>query len=400
MGNSRGVIPRRLEAACRAAARKYPIVTVTGPRQSGKSTLCRRVFPKKPFVSLEPLDTREAVRADPRGFLRLHQKSGAVVDEVQHVPELFSYLQHAVDEDPRAGRFVLTGSQNFALTQGVSQSLAGRTALLELLPPSLGELRQFKGFKASLWWLLWRGSYPRIYDRKIPPHQWLGDYVATYVERDVRQVLKVGDLKTFSSFLRLCAGRTAQEVNLAKLGSDAGVTHNTARAWLSVLEASYLCFMLPAWHVSVRKQLIKAPKLHFFDSGLLCYLLGIQTPEQLRLHPLRGAIFESWVASELYKASVHQGVRPRFFHLRDANGLEIDLVVEQGSRVHFVEAKSGETFVQESVRPMRNLAAKITDKRVASWLVYGGDQTVPCKDARVVPWNELDEVGDGFGRVR
>ena len=319
------MIHRTLEKKLLEMAGYYPSVLVTGPRQSGKTTLCRMVYPEKRYVSLESLDIREFAVSDPRGFLAEYA-DGAVIDEVQNAPELFSYLQTDMDERPEPGRFILTGSQHFGLSQSISQSLAGRCGILALLPPSLEELRAFPNATDGLFQVLWQGAYPRIYDRSIPAHQWLADYTATYVQRDVRQVINVGDLQTFASFLRLCAGRTAQEINLSAVGNDVGVSHNTVRSWLSVLETSYIVHRLQAWHTNIRKQVVKAAKLHFFDSGLVCYLLGIREPEQLRFHPLRGAIFESWVFSEIYKGCVHRGVQPSLFHYREARGLEVDLL--------------------------------------------------------------------------
>ena len=323
------MIPRTLEQKLLELAGYYPVVVVTGPRQSGKTTLCQIAFPGKTYVSLETLDTREFAISDPRGFLAQYA-DGAIIDEIQHVPALLNYLQSDIDARPEPGRFILTGSQHFGLSQSISQSLAGRCGILVLLPPSLEELRAFPSAPADLFSVLWQGAYPRIYDRDIPAHQWLADYTTTYVQRDVRQVINIGDLQVFSGFLKLCAGRTGQEINLSTLGSDAGVSHNTARAWLSVLETSYIIHRLPAWHVNVRKQVVKAPKLHFFDSGLACYLLGIQEPEQLRFHPLRGAIFES-------AGSCPRSTRPAriagcgsLVSLPGDPGAEIDLLMEQG----------------------------------------------------------------------
>lgn len=239
------MISRKLISNLLALADFYPVVIVTGPRQAGKTTLCRAAFPDKAYVSLESLDTREFAQTDPRGFLAEYQQ-GAIIDEIQQVPSLASYLQSEVDERSTPGRFILTGSQHFGISQTISQSLAGRCGLLALLAPDWNELRQFDSVPTDLYTLLWQGSYPRIYDRNIPAHQWLADYTATYVQRDVRQVLNVGDLLAFSSFLKLCAGRTAQEINLSALGSDAGISHNTTRAWLSILETSYLIHRLPA----------------------------------------------------------------------------------------------------------------------------------------------------------
>lgn len=389
------MIHRNLQAPLLRLASQMPVVAVTGPRQSGKTTLCRAAFPDRPYVSLEPLDTRSYARSDPRGFLEEHRE-GAVLDEVQHVPELLSYLQVEVDERPDPGRFILTGSQHFGLTEAITQTLAGRIAILYLLPPSLDELRRFEEPPEDLWTLLWTGSYPRIYDRRLEAGRWLADYATTYVQRDVRQVLEVTNLEAFTTFLRLAAGRTANELNLTALGSDAGVSHNTARSWLSVLETSFLCFRLPAWRRNVRKQSIKAPKIHFIDTGLVCHLLGITEPGQLRHHPLRGAIFETWVASEILKSRSHRALPPRLFHYREAKGLEIDLILEEGDRVVAVEAKSGATISSEFFRPLERTRSDIDDKlptvSYEARLVYGGQTAQRRGAGAVVPWSQVHEM--------
>ena len=389
------MIPRTLEQKLLELAGYYPVVVVTGPRQSGKTTLCQIAFPGKTYVSLETLDTREFAISDPRGFLAQYA-DGAIIDEIQHVPALLNYLQSDIDARPEPGRFILTGSQHFGLSQSISQSLAGRCGILVLLPPSLEELRAFPSAPADLFSVLWQGAYPRIYDRSIPAHQWLADYTTTYVQRDVRQVINIGDLQVFSGFLKLCAGRTGQEINLSVLGSDAGVSHNTARAWLSVLETSYIIHRLPAWHVNIRKQVVKAPKLHFFDSGLACYLLGIREPEQLRSHPLRGAIFESWVISEVYKASVHSGVRLSLFHYRETRGLEIDLLMEQGERLDIVEIKSGATVIMDFFKNLKRfperLEAEGRARSIRSHVVYGGDDSQQRSSAQVLSWRDVHRL--------
>lgn len=391
------MIARVLESALLEAAAQVPTVAVTGPRQSGKTTLCRKVFPDHAYVSLEPLDTRDFAAADPRGFLR--QYAGpAVLDEVQHVPQLFSYLQEALDEDPRPGRYILTGSQHFGLSEAISQSLAGRIALLHLLPPSLDELLEF-GPLEDVWTVVWTGAYPRIHDRGLPADQWLADYLATYVQRDVRQVLQVTDLDAFTAFLRLAAGRTGQELNLSALGADAGVSHNTARSWISVLETSFVVFRLPAWVRNPRKRVVKAPKLHFVDSGLACNLLGIRTPEQLSIHPLRGAIFESWVASEVLKARLHRRLPADLFHLRETRGAEIDLLVEATRHTIGVEVKSGATVTPEFFRGLQALpeiagqggGARSAEAR----LIYAGDVTQERTGVTVLPWREIQGVDWG-----
>ncbi len=359
-----------------------PVLAVTGPRQSGKTTLCRQAFPELDYVTLEALDQRDFAREDPRGFLRAHG-DGAILDEVQRVPELLSYLQGEVDERPEPGRFVLTGSQHFGLTEAISQSLAGRVANLYLLPPSLDELGRFGAQPDDLWELVWSGSYPRIYDQGLDPGQWLADYAATYIQRDVRQVLNVGDLEAFTTFVRLVAGRTSAELNLSTLGADAGVSHNTARAWLSVLEASFICFRLPSWRRSKRKQVVKSPKIHFMDSGLACYFLGINEPGQLEFHPLRGAIFESWVASEIYKSRVHRRLQPNLYHLRDAKGFEVDLLIEQGAKLTAVEAKSAETAVPEFFRSLGRVEADVRA------VVYGGAASEDRRGAELIGWRDI-----------
>ena len=389
------MINRDLGSVLLDSARVYPVVTLTGPRQSGKTTLCRTTFPAHAYVSLEPIDIRTYARDDPRGFLAEYQ-SGAIIDEVQNAPDLLTYLQGEVDANPKPGRFILTGSQHFGLSHKVSQSLAGRTAVHHLLTPSWRELQRFEHFPQQLLSVLWMGAYPRIHDQGIPAERWLADYITTYVQRDVRQLVNVGDLQAFTNFVRLCAGRSSQVLNLSSMGSDGGLSHNTVKSWLSVLEASFLCFRLPAWHVNIRKQLIKSPKLHFFDSGLLCYLLGIRNAEELRHHPLRGAIFESWVASEVYKALVHRGQMANVFHFRESRGLEVDLVVEQSGSVSLVEVKSGATISAEfltSVKLVSETLSKAGDRfSYEKCLVYGGEESRRQNDVAIIPWARIDSL--------
>lgn len=389
------MVPRDLRRALLHWAKVYPVVTLTGPRQSGKTTLCQQAFPKKPYVSLEPLDTRSFATEDPRGFLSKFPK-GAVLDEVQRSPGLLGYIQEHVDQEKGPGQFILTGSQQLNLSEAVSQSLAGRTAVLHLLPPSWGELQRFPKVPKDLFSTLFAGAYPRIHDQKIPPARWLSDYLATYVQRDVRQVLKVGDLETFIAFLRLCAGSSGQELNLARLGADAGISQPTAKAWLSVLEASFICVRVPAWHANLRKRLVKSPKLHFLDSGLLCHLLGIQEPSQLRQHPSRGAIFESWVAAELLKQRHHKGLRPDPYHYREISGTEVDLLVRDGNNFLLAEAKSGQTMDGSFLAPLLETQARLEPAHPnATWkkaLVYGGDQAYTRQGVSVLPWRDIEKL--------
>lgn len=389
------MIPRRLQPRLLDLAAKFPVVTLTGPRQSGKTTLCRAAFPGKPYVSLEAPDVREFARADPRGFLATY-RDGAVLDEVHRVPDLLSYIQVEVDRDRSPGRFILTGSANFTLLRTLGQSLAGRTALLELLPLDLDETRRFGPLPADVFTLIWRGTYPAIYDRGLDPEDWYPAYAATYLERDVRSILNVGDLSAFQAFLRLAAGRVGQLVNLHALGADAGVTHATARSWLSVLEAGYVAWRLPPFHATVSSRLVKTPKLHFVDPGLACYLLGIRSADQLRTHPLRGAVFETWVASEILKRYTHAGRTSPMTFFRSRDGAEVDIVLSAGSSLTAVEAKSGLTAASDFFRGMASLEAVaarlVPPQPVRAFVVYGGGETQQRTKGTVVAWSALDGI--------
>jgi len=387
------MIPRVLGRRLRALARTFPVVTVTGPRQSGKTTLCRAVFPRKAYASLEAPDVRAFAFEDPRGFLAQYP-DGAVLDEVQRAPDLLSYIQTAVDERPAPGRFILTGSANFALLASVSQSLAGRTALLNLFPLGFEEVKRFGAVPADLDEVMWRGSYPAVFDRKPDPADWYSGYVGTYLERDVRTLLAVGDLVAFQTFLRLAAGRVGQLVNLSALGADAGVTHNTARAWLSVLEASFVAWRLPPYHANLSKRLIRTAKLHFLDTGLVCFLIGIRSPNDLRHHPLRGPIFECWVASEILKHRAHRGRPPGLSFFQDRKGHEVDVLVDRGASTIAVEAKSGQTVASDFFRGLRVFDAVTSAveaaRRVQHRIVYGGSERQRRSGVDVLPWSAFD----------
>jgi len=386
------MIRRALAPALLHRATLYPVVTVMGPRQSGKSTLCRTLFPGKPYLTLESLDSREFALQDPRGLLA-SLPEGAVLDEIQRAPSLLSYLQEEVDRDGRPGRFILTGSENLSLNHAVSQSLAGRTGILHLLPCALQELRQFPAAPQELWSAVWQGGFPRIFDQNIPPEIWFADYVATYLERDVRNLLQVADLRAFSSFLQLAAGRTAQELNLSALSSDVGVSVNTIKAWVSVLEASYLAVLVPAWHPNLRKRAVKNPKFHLVDSGLACHLLGIGNPAQLALHPLRGALFESWVAGEVLKARLNRGLAPGLHHYRENRGPEVDLLIQGESSWKLLEVKSGQTVDPSFFNHLTSLAGLMAQDGGAELrLVHGGNADRVQNGVRVLPWSGLAEV--------
>jgi predicted AAA+ superfamily ATPase len=386
------IVPRTLHEKLVALSRRFPVVTVTGPRQSGKSTLCRMTFPDRPYVSFEAPDVRSYALTDPRGFLAEHS-GGAILDEIQRVPDLLSYLQTEVDERPRRGRFILTGSANLQLMASLSQSLAGRTAVIHLLPMGYEEVLRFRRPPRDPYEAVFRGGYPALHERKLDPLDWFNGYVATYVERDVRQLLRVGDLVAFQTFLRMCATRSAQLLNLAGLGADCGVTHATARAWISVLETSYLVLRLPAWAASAGKRLVKTPKLHFLDTGLLCYLLGIRSAEQLRHHPLRGAVFETWTTTEVLKSRFHRGLPAQLSYFRDRKGLEVDLLVERGDALIAVETKSGATVASDAFGSMRRLSEMLgagsARPRLRQVLVYSGRTRQDRSDVTVLPWSEV-----------
>lgn len=322
--------------------KKYPVVTLTGPRQSGKTTLVRELFKDKPYANLEHPGTREFAQNDPDAFL-VQFPEGAVIDEIQRVPELTSYIQVIVDEKRRNGLFVLTGSHQFSLREAVNQSLAGRTAILRLLPLSLTELAAAYPVP-ELDELLWRGLYPRVHAEGIAPDQAYSDYFETYIERDLRQILQIKDLSLFQRFVRLCAGRVGQLVNLNGLAADTGITQPTAREWLSVLESSFILYRLPPWHSNIPKRYIKSPKLYFHDTGLAVWLSGITESSQLGNHPLRGAFYENLVVSEALKHFENNGIHAPLMFFRDQTGNEIDLLIPRGAQQQPVEIKSGQTL--------------------------------------------------------
>jgi len=399
------MIKRILAKKLKQAARGFPVVTVTGPRQSGKTTLVRSVFRNYRYVSLELPDQREFALEDPRGFLS--QFDGPVIlDEVQKAPELFSYIQAFVDENiNRTGWFVLTGSQNFLLLQKISQSLAGRTAVLHLMPFALAEIegrspmdierlgqrviRKSKQYRRELMETLFTGFYPRIHDKKLSPHEWLASYYQTYIERDVRDVLNIGDLETFGRFVRLCAGRSGQLLNLSALASDCGISHMTAKRWISVLEASFIVMLLRPYYRNFGKRLIKSPKLYFLDTGLLCYLLRIRSPEELLHRAERGAIFETFVVSELYKNFLNRGEQPGLYYWREAGGHEVDIIIELGDKIIAVETKSAQTIASDFFNNLNYWMNVSGDKGGQAALIYGGDESLERSGVFVYPWYVL-----------
>lgn len=387
------MIPRAAETLTRTLLEGFPIVTITGPRQSGKTTLAKAVLAGKPYVSLEDPDVRLAAQDDPRAFLARFP-DGAVLDEVQRCPELFSYLQTQVDGAGRMGLFLLTGSQQFGLLSGIGQSLAGRTGFVELLPLSVVELRQANLLPASLDEMLFKGGYPALYDRRLSVRAWFAAYAMAYVERDVRQMLKVQELDAFQRFAMFCAGRVGQLLNLSSLAADCGITHNTAKAWLSVLEASYLVFLLRPHRENFNKRLVKTPKLYFHDVGLACWLLGIQSASQLAAHPLRGALFENFVVAEILKNRLNAGERPGMSFWRDSNGNEVDLLIDEGMKLKPIEIKAGMTVARDFFAGLEKWRALAGDRAGDAFLVYGGEGDYIHKGIRVVGWREISRIFD------
>ena len=383
------IIARHAEPTLRRLARGFPVVALVGPRQSGKTTLARAVFAGKPYVSLEDPDERAFADADPRGFLRRFRERGAVIDEAQRCPALFSYLQGWVDERRRMGDIVLTGSQQFGLMTGISQSLAGRVAMVNLLPLSFAEMQAARKAPASLEDALWKGGYPALYDRPVEPPDWFAGYVSTYIERDVRNLVAVRDLSQFQRFVAMCAARCGQLLNLSSLAADCGITQPTARQWLSVLSASYVVVQLPPYHRNFGKRLVKTPKLYFLDPGLAAWLLGIRHPSALATHAMRGPLFETWAVSEYIKSRCNAGVSPALHFWRDHAGTEVDLVIErEDGRLDAVELKSGQTWSEDWPDALLRWQQFAGDAVAGLQVVYGGDRSASRNPAEVRAWRD------------
>lgn len=380
---------RSVESFVREISPKYPVITVIGPRQSGKSTLVRHVFANYEYVSLETPHERDLAENDPLSFFKKHAGS-LILDEVQRVPNLLSYIQTFVDEPKNKSRYVLTGSQQLLLMEKITQSLAGRTVIIKLLPFSYHEMKQAQS-ELTLDEVLYSGGYPRIFDKNLNPTQWLQQYYQTYVERDVRSLVNVAQLDLFQRFVGLCAGRVGQLLNYASLGNDCGVSDPTAKSWLSILHTSFICFTLKPHFKNFNKRIIKSPKLYFYDTGLLCYLLKISTPRELENHPLRGFIFENFVIVEKLKSFLNQGIEPSFYFWRDSTGHECDLALDKGTLLYPSEIKSAMTFQSLFIKDLdylNGLQKKALKTSPQGEVIYGGDESFDFKNYRVISWHE------------
>jgi uncharacterized protein len=399
------MIKRTLEAFIRKYSREYPVIAVVGPRQSGKTTLVRHLFPDHHYLSLENLDLRHMATDDPRGFLDDHGKN-LILDEIQRAPSLFSYLQERVDHpDAPPASYVLTGSQQFLLMEKITQSLAGRIITFNLYPLTINELHPAEpdtdvdsifsvktgyikdGGNLDIFKIIFTGMYPRIYDKHLDPGKWIENYILTYVERDIRSLVNVENLKIFENFIKICASMSANLVNYTAIANAIGISQPTVKKWLSLLETSGIVFMLPPYYRNFKKRIVKTPKLYFTDTGLLCFLLSIRKPDELLNHPLFGNIFETFIISEFYKRLHHIGEKPPLFFWRDKTGNEIDLIVEKGPRLLPIEIKSSKTYdasMKSTISAWLGLTGNVVEQGI---VIYRGDVAVGKKsDITVCPW--------------
>lgn len=382
------MIERDLKHKAKDLFEKYPILTITGPRQSGKTTLIKTIAEDLPYVNLEQPDIRTFAKNDPKSFINNYVE-GVIIDEIQYVPELFSYLQVISDEHPES-KFIISGSQNFLLMQSVSQSLAGRTAILHLLPFSFYELKAYTD--KPLWELVYTGFYPRIYDKNIDPSDFYPYYIQTYLERDVRQLINVLDLNNFNTFLKLCAGRIGQLINVSSLANDAGISPNTAKNWLSALETSFVIYRLQPHHKNYNKRLTKQSKLYFYDTGLACNLLQISSTDQIKTHYLRGGIFENFIISELIKLSANQGKQRTLYFWRDHKGKEIDCIIDHGNELTAIEIKSAATINQSYFDNLKYYKSLAQGNLKASYVIYAGENSLSMTEGEVINWQNINRL--------
>ncbi|RZK67043.1 MAG: ATP-binding protein, partial [Pedobacter sp.] len=367
---------------------KFPILALTGPRQSGKTTLLKELFKDYRYISLENPDIRAFATDDPNGFLNEYSEN-VILDEIQRVPSIFSYIQTKVDESKTMGQYILSGSQNFHLINSITQTLAGRVALFKLLPLDFEELKAAELLGDNYSQVLFKGFYPAIFDRNIDPKVFYTNYVQTYVEKDVTELLKVKDLKAFRTFLGLCAGRAGQLLNISALANDCNISQPTAKAWLSILESSYLIFLLQPYHQNFNKRLVKSPKLYFYDTGLLCYLLGIRSANEIILNRLKGSLFENLILAELQKKNYHQYTHLDYYFWQDSNGNEIDILLKNYSGFDVFEIKATETISAELFKQMDRFAELAEPEEVNKTLIYGGSKNQNRSKYQVQSWKDI-----------
>ena len=381
------MIPRKLTSHIQKMLGKFPVVSLTGPRQSGKTTLLKNAFRDYQYYNLERLDHREMIISDPVGFLKT-ASTKVIFDEAQNIPELFNYIQVISDERNIPGQYVLSGSQSFLLNHQISQSLAGRVNVNHLFPFDITELEIIKGL--NIHQTILNGFYPRLYDKHIAPDDFYPSYLQTYIQRDVRTLKGIENLNAFSRFLGLCAGRIGQVLNLTSLANDTGIAVNTAKAWLSLLEASFIIYQIQPYYNNFSKRLIKSPKLYFYDTGVACSLLKLTDPEMIKTHYLYGSLFENLVISEILKSQCHLGKQPSVYYWRESNGVEIDCIIEQGNNeILALEIKGGQTFTKDYVKDLRNFAKDETNIKINKAIVYAGEQSTNIKGIQLIPWSKL-----------
>lgn len=384
------MIKRSIANKILASFKEYPIVSLTGPRQSGKTTLVKKIFPKKPYVNLEDLESRDYALRDPKGFLAQYE-NGAIIDEAQRVPEIMSYLQVLVDEKKKNGQFILTGSQNFLLMENITQSLAGRVAIFKLLPLSLKEIDQAKINldKIKIEDILFKGFYPKLHEQKIDINNYYSNYIQTYVERDVRLIKNITNLNTFKRFLTICAARVGQILNISDLADSCGINHKTASDWLSILEASFVIFLLTPHYKNYNKRVVKMPKIYFYDTGLLCSLLSISQSQQLKNHYLFGSIFESFIINEFLKQNYNQAQVPNIYFWRNKIGKEIDILIEGPNKLIPIEVKSGQTITNDYFKNLNYYNNLANTNAKNSYVIYGGAQNQTRKQGNILGWRSL-----------
>lgn len=364
-------------------AQKFPILSITGPRQSGKTTLCKSLFKQHAYVSLENPDMRAFALSDPKGFLDMH-RGNLIIDEAQHAPELFSYIQGIVDEQNQPGQFILTGSQNFLLLEKISQSLAGRVYVFYLLPFSYTEI-EGESIK-RLQEVLFYGGYPRLFDAKISPLDFFPSYIQTYLERDVRNMINLRNLSLFNSFLKLCAGRIGQIFNASSLSTEVGVDIKTIQNWISILEKSFVLFKFHPWHENFNKRIIKNPKLYFYDTGLACHLLGIKSVEDIEVHFAKGSLFENFAILEMMKAKLNKGEQSNLYFWRDSHGNEVDVIETRGVKQYITEIKSSKTIKKDFLKNLDWYAGLVQKYQIEKQLIYAGDEDQERTSAKVLSW--------------